>query len=281
MKKSILTIFSVLFFFELYSQNIEAPTYLLTNVGNTIALGTVNVLDPYLSPLPYNGFNIGSTNDNFRFLSNSNSKVITQERVIVNFGTALNPSSTASMMMGGMNIQRGIYYLTQPLQALKIMVGGAWDAEYELRYVARNTNNPVNMDFSTNLNITAMANYSFALFKRNAQVRLSVQSPMVGYMFAPPIGLSYYEMSLGNYSNTLHLTTLHNKHAIQSKLLFYFPFNKSEWHIGAGYNALNLSVNNTVFQKEYLNILIGSNLDMIYFAGRKKLPPSNFKRVFE
>ncbi|MDD3320867.1 MAG: DUF3316 domain-containing protein [Paludibacter sp.] len=282
MRKTLLLILILLYFTTIHSQSKMDDVYILTNKQNTLGLSSTNITDPYLSPIQYSGLNLQFDTENYRFLKADNLNLSRQNKLSINGGLALNPASTSMMMMTGINYIYGLHYHLRPINNLTIMAGGSWDADIALKYVARNSNNPVSTDISTNLNISGIAFYKFNILRRNALVQLSVQSPLLGYMFVPRIGSSYYELFLlGNMDDAFHFSSLHNKRGIDSKLIIQFPFKRSKWHIGIGYKEIKYSANETVYKNENFSFLIGTSLDMITFAGRKNKAPINFKNIYE
>lgn len=282
MKKAGFLILIIFFNVSVYSQTRNADTYLLSNVANTFGFGAISVLDPYLSPLQYNGIGLKYDNDNLRFLDTEKLNLSRQSKFTITAAEALNPAFTSLMMLVGANYQYGMYYHFQPISDLKVLAGGSCDVDFAVKYLPRNTNNPVNMDMSTNLNISAMAFYKLKLLKRDVQLQLSLQSPLLGCMFVPQTGASYYELFLlGNLTDAFHFSSLHNKRGFQSRLLLHVPFMRSNWHVGFDFNMLKYSANGAVYKKDDFGLVVGTTFDMISFSGRKNLPPSNFKSITE
>lgn len=280
MKKAGLLILIIFFNLSVYSQTGNADTYLLSNVANTFGFGAIGVLDPYLSPLQYNGIGLKYDNDNLRFLNTEKLNLSRQSKLTITGAEALNPAFTSLMMLGGANYQYGIHYHFQPTSELKILAGGSWDADFAVKYLPRNSNNPVSIDMATNLNVSAIAFYKFKFLKRDVQLQLSLQSPLLGCMFVPQVGASYYEMFLlGNLDNTFHFSSLHNKRGLQTRILLHVPFKRSNWHVGFDFNMLKYSANGAIYKKDDFGLVVGTTFDMISFSGRKNQPPSNFKRI--
>lgn len=251
--------------------------YLLTTITNTYGISTLNLLDPYLSPLVYSGLGIRYDHDAIRFLSTENKRFSLQNNLKFIAGIALNPTYTASITYVGMNYQLGTNYHFQPIKGLRLRAGGFWDFDLGSKMIARNINNPVNIDLATNLNLSGAANYNLPFCKRILGLQLAVQTPILGCMFVPLGGASYYEMfDLWNLSNTTHFSSLHNKRGIDATFSVNVPFNNSILHVGMRYQGLKYKANEMVFERNELSLLIGSRFDVITFAGRKNKAPKNF-----
>lgn len=251
--------------------------YLLSTNTNNYALSNLDLLDPYLSPLVYNGLGLSYNHEDNRFLSIQNNSLSVYYKFDLVGGFTLNPTNTASMMYAGINSEYGMFQHFQPINGLRLMAGGSWDVDFGWKMIARNINNPVNIDLATNFNLSGRAKYDVQLFKRVFGLQLSVQTPMIGCMFVPREGASYYEMfDLWNLDNTLHFSSLHNKRGIKGDISCTVPFRRFTLYVGVKYNELKYTANDMVFKRNELSLLIGSRFDMIKFSGKNNKAPNNF-----
>ena len=277
MSKNIFLIIILHISFNIAAQSTDEKKFLLTTNTNTFGISTLSLLDPYLSPLVYNGLGIRYDHEAIRFLSPENMLFSLQNNLTFVGGIAFNPSYTASMTYAGMNYQLGTNYHFRPINGLRLRVGGFWDFDLGSKMIARNINNPVNIDLATNLNLLGVVNYNLPFCKRILGLQLSVQTPLLGYMFVPLAGASYYEMfDLWNLSNTTHFSSLYNKRAINTTFSVDVPFKTHTLHLGMRYEGLKYKANDMVFERNELSLLIGTQFDVITFAGRKNKPPKNF-----
>lgn len=282
MKKKILL--SCIFFLAINSsaQNADEKKYILSISKSSIALSTLNFTDPYLSPLPYSGFGASYNIDINSLLSPERTKISMQSKLNMATGLLLNPASTASMIYFGMNYGWGLQYHFQQFYGLQLWAGGLCDLDLGFKEIERNVNNPINLDLSTNLNLTGLASYDLHLRRRNLKIQLAVQSPLIGCMFVPNGGASYYEMfELGNLTDAIHFSSLHNKRGLNGTFSLDVPFNYSTWRFGIGFKSLKYSANDLVFKRNELSLLIGTTFDFAKFAGRKNKAPKNFISTFE
>ncbi len=260
-----------------YSQEANEEKSLLNSIENSITISTISIVDPYLSPLKYQGLDMGYHYENRRFLRPDNLKISKQTNFNLFGGMALNPAYTASMIFGGGDLGWGLHYHFRPISNLQLLAGGLWDVNFTYKMVGRNTNNPINVDLASNLNFSGIARYDFRLYKKSLRLQLNAKSPVVGCMFVPMGGASYYEMfKLWNLSSTTHFSTLHNKRGLNSTLSVYVPFKHSVWKFGIGYNGLKYEANDLIFKQNELSILIGTTFERITFAGKNNKAPRNF-----
>ena len=261
----------------LNAQNAFEQKYLLTTKTNTTGFSILSLTDPYLSPLTYTGNGIQFEHESRRFLSITNTNVSMQCKLDLEGGFLLNPAGTSSMTYIAMNYSWGMHYHFRPVKGLVLLTGGTWDAGLGYKDVPRNINNPGNVDLATNLNISGIARYDIPLRRRTLTLQLAVETPVIGWMYVPLAGASYYEMfMLGNVSNISHFSSLINKRGINPKLTIDVPLKNSVWRIGVGYQRLQYNANNMVFDRNELSFVVGTTFDGIGFGGRLKKAPANF-----
>ena len=277
MKKCIFLSIFFLFYSILFAQTNIEQKYLLTTQTNTFGLTTIGLLDPYLSPMTYTGAGVEYNYDGRRYFSAQNTKLSMDSKMNMICGLALNPAATASMTYMGMTYGWGMHYHFRIQEDFRILAGGLWDVDFGFKDISRNVNNPVNIDLATNLNLSMLAIYDIPFWRRVMQLQLAVQSPVLGCMFVPQGGASYYEMfELGNLKNTSHFSSLYNKQGLKWTLSLDFPFNHSVLRLGLSSNELKYSANDMVFNRNEYSFLIGTTFDVATFAGRKNKAPKNF-----
>ncbi|MDP4238823.1 MAG: DUF3316 domain-containing protein [Bacteroidota bacterium] len=277
MNKIILLCWILLSCSILSAQNIEDQPYLLTSKTNTIGLSKLSLIDPYLSPLTYQGNGIEFEHESRRFLSVTNTNVSMQSRLDLEVGYLLNPAQTASMTYLEIKPGWGMQYHFRPMKGLVLLAGGNCDLDFGYKEVIRNINNPGNVDLAINLNLSGAAMYDIPLRKRTLRLQLELETPVIGWMYVPLAGASYYEMfDVGNLSNISHVSSIINRRGIDPKISLDIPFKRSVWQVGFRYRTLKYSANNMVFERNEISLLIGTTFDGIAFGGREKRAPKNF-----
>jgi hypothetical protein len=277
MKKILIFALTIFSYFLVSAQNADEKKYLLTNKTNTIGISTLGFLDPYLSPLTYSGLGVNYEYQTCRFLSVKRTDISIQTKFNIETGITLNPRITSDLLYVGANYGWGLQYHFAPFHGFRFLAGGLWDLDFGLKDVERNINNPVNLDMSTNLNLTGVAKYDISLRHKTLRLKLALQTPIMGYMFVPKAGASYFEMfDLGNLTDAFHFSSLYNKRGINSVFSIDVPFNNSVWRFGIKAFDMRYEANNMVFNRNEYSFLIGTTFDTFNFGGRKNKAPANF-----
>lgn len=211
----------------------------------TFGVGTTNVYDDYLSPLEYTGTEARIQRETFRqtHLMDSNVYVQTQLNAHASYGKG--PNKSGKMYEGMLNWNIGWLYQWQITDKLTILAGPMADLNGGVIYNKRNSNNPAQAKAYVNADISGMAFYRFRMFKRPFRLRYQVSVPVVGLMFSPEYGESYYEMfelKNGGWHN-LCLTTPFSQPSLRHSLYLDFTLARTNMRVGYMGDLQQSSVN--------------------------------------
>ncbi|GAB1416386.1 hypothetical protein MASR2M117_17920 [Paludibacter sp.] len=260
-----------------YAQVTNDKLYPLTRVNNDIDFSVVELVDPYLSSLNYTGVGVRFESDYNRYFDPSLPVLSSYSRVSGLFAMTMNPKLTATIVYVGGDCAVGMLYEYREFKNFILKGGGNISLDVGYKINSRNVNNPMNVDLSTNLNGMLDLKYVLQARKRTMHLGTKIEFPIIGCMFAPYPGLSYYELtSSKSYAEAIHFSSFHNKQGIKQDISINVPFNRSTWKFGVRLNQLKYLAGSHQYRFNEFSLIIGSVFDNINFSGKKVVIPDNF-----
>ncbi|MEA4935712.1 MAG: hypothetical protein VB102_03615 [Paludibacter sp.] len=259
------------------AQTKQRELYALTNVYHHAGFVALKITDPYLSVLEYSGVGFQYESTASRFFNPANPVLASSARISGLAAMTVNPRSTASVTWLGANVSWGVQYYYRNFEDVLLLGGANVDVDFAYKMNSRNVNNPINIDLATNLNLTLGGRYYIHTKNRILQLNAGVEFPVMGCMFVPYPGFSYYEMySTKMYMDAVHFSSLHNKQGLKQFFSIDIPFRYSTWSFGVGKNDLKYTADSQVYSYSDFTFVIGISYDMIGFSGRKANVPDFF-----
>ena len=171
----------------------------------TLDLGYASVHDSYLTPITYDGIDLGLSFESMRSVRHDT--WLWQFQAGVDYNYVENPAQNNDLhkLMGDLsfNMQRQWQGVLHP--RLGFSAGPMAQLRAGIVYDAVNSNNPVTVRAHANLGATGMAWFNTRLGHMPVTLRYQAQLPVVGVFFAPEYDESYYEIYLGNHRNLAHM----------------------------------------------------------------------------
>lgn len=280
-RRFVLTCFAVLTVsFVMRAQTDSLPVQALSTATHRAGISWVKLNDPYLSSLEYSGMGLRVELSEQRYLRATDKRFSMLNRLTGLAAITLNPASTAEIETLAGAYAFGIRYHYRPVDRLVIMPGGSLEADFGVRVNSRNVNNPVNLDIAGNLNATLGARYQLPVFRRTVLLDAFAEVPVVGIMFVPYPGLSYYEMYISKQlSEAIFLSSLHNRQGLKTGFSVDVPFRHSTLHAGWRYHLLKYRGNGPVVTFTEHSLLLGISYDVFRSSGRKSKFPAGYVKV--
>ena len=188
-----------------------------TKATYQIGGGTTDVLDTYLSQERFSGegLTILSTAETVQMGKHWRTLVEHQ----VNLAEVEDNSGLREEMQGDYTLLYGRLRHWQLTDSWTLQAGAMAVGNLGFIYNMSNSNNPAQARLSLAVMPTATTTKSFRLLRRGWNLRYELNVPLMGVMFSPNYGQSYYEIfSLGNYDHNVVPTTFVNAPSLRQQL---------------------------------------------------------------
>lgn len=233
----------------------------------TLRGGVAVLSDDYLSPLPYGGWNAELHNEWWRPFGVAPDWT---HRTVLTFygGLARNAAGSNIQTYFGGKLSWGVHYHYECARNLQLLIGPVWNFDLAGHLIGRSTNKPGSADASTHINLSVGLAYLLGLDGCDIRFRYMGQLPLVGGMFVPEMGASYYEMfSLGHLSNAFHFASFHNKVGVEQEFTVDFRCRNNTWRIGVAHEYGMWHANHLSFIRHRLTVGVGYVMDISFFSG--------------
>ena len=170
-----------------------------------IDAGYASVHDSYLTPITYDGMDLGLSFEAIRPCAAD--KWLWQLNVGADYNYVENNARNNDLhkLMGDLTFDMQRCWRGVGDRRLDLSVGPMTQLRAGIIYDEVNSNNPVSVRAHWNVGATAMAAWNTRLGRKPVTLRYQAQLPVVGVFFAPEYDESYYEIYLGNRKNLAHL----------------------------------------------------------------------------
>lgn len=215
--------------------------------SSLIGVSFQNNLDTYLSNYNYTGGGLHFSHERFRDAHTGNYSW--KYQILFNSRIGFNLQETNIQLAGIIGCSWSGYHPFTIGKRWQLLVGPQIQLEGGALYNLSNGNNPVSAKLRTALAASAMAIYKFPVLKSYWTARYQIDIPLIGAMFTPEYGQSYYEMSLGHLGKIVSLT---------------HPINTPSWrHILTLDIPLRIKQHNATMRLSYTADLFQSNINNI------------------
>ena len=223
-----------------------------------IGIGTTRILDTYITPEQFSG--TGFSYLNIREHTKDNRRWCTVIEHELDISSTDDRSGNITMLEGGYNLYWGYYHKWNLLaNRLHLQTGGVLNACMGFLYDMTASNNPAQARAAVNIMPSAITTYDLTLWQQLFSIRYELNLPLIGVMFSPNYGQSYYEIfSLGNYDHNIVPTTCVCAPTIRQQITLDWQASK-RWTVRVGYlgNYQQAAVNNLKQHVYTHRLLIG------------------------
>ncbi|ADY37191.1 hypothetical protein Bacsa_2657 [Phocaeicola salanitronis DSM 18170] len=254
--------------------SLQATRHVMRSV--MIGAGHNNTFETYLSPLEYEGPEVRFAYETMRMTRLMDGNVSAQNLFQLHASYTENISQTNHTYGGLVNWSYALHYQFRPAKGLKILFGPMLDLNAGVVYNRRNSNNPAQAKAYGGLGASGMLIYRFRIKNYPLTVRWQANLPLLGVMFSPEFGESYYEIfSLGNGGRNAVFTSLHNNPSLRQLLTLDFPVGNTVMRVGYVCDLQQAKVNNLKSHTYSHDFMIGVVRNLYLFHGKKHMttPP--------
>lgn len=211
--------------------SLQANRYVMR--ATLYGVGFTNILDTYLSPAEYTGPEVRILRESMRMTKLMDGRVSVQSLFQGHLSLTENRAGTGSEMAGLVNWNYALHYQFRLSEKLKILAGPLLDINGGFVYNLRNSNNPAQAKAYANLAASGMVIYRFRIGNYPLVARYQANLPLMGIMFSPEYGQSYYEIfSLKHGGKNVLFTSLHNQPSLRQFLTLDFPIRSVNMRFG-------------------------------------------------
>ena len=194
--------------------------------------GFTNVFDTYLSPQEYRGVEFRVSRESMRMTRWMDGNLSLQTLFQANVGYTHNKVDNNKTFAGLANWNYGLHYNFRLTDNFRLLAGGVGDFNGGFVWNLRNGNNPASARAYVNLDASGMAIWDLRVKGRPITLRYQANLPLMGVMFSPHYGQSYYEIfSLGNAGGVVKFTSLHNQPSLRQMLTVDFPVGRAKMRL--------------------------------------------------
>lgn len=175
-----------------------------------IDAGYAAVHDSYLTPITYDGMDLGLAYEAMRPAAHH---WLWQLLVGTDYNYVENPAGNNNLhkLLGEVTFDMQRQWRAALARRVDLSVGPMAQLRAGVVHNPVNSNNPVTARAHFGLGVTGMAAWSTRLWRMPVTLRYQAQLPVLGVFFAPEYDESYYEIYLGNHDGLAHLAWWGNR----------------------------------------------------------------------
>lgn len=233
-------------------------------------IGFSNVFDTYLSPQEYTGIDFRIARESMRMTRMAQGRLSLQNFFQADVSYTHNHVDNNNTIAGLVNWNYGLHYNFPITSNFKLLAGGLGDFNGGFVYNLRNNNNPASARAYINLDASGMAIWNLRIKTYPITLRYQMNLPVIGVMFSPHYGQSYYEIfTLDNSNGVVKFTSLHNQPSLRQLFTLDFPVGQVKMRLAYIWDAQQSRVNG-IKTHTYSHVFMVGFVKEIYLLRNKR-----------
>ena len=225
----------------------------------TVDAGYASVHDTYLTPVTYEGLDLGMAYEAMRSMQSTGDKWLWQLQVGADFNYVENHvgNNDLDKLMGDITFDMQRQWKEVIAHRVDLSVGPMTQLRAGMVYDEVNSNNPVTVRAHWGVGLTGMDKWNTRVWRTPVTLRYQAQVPALGVFFAPEYDESYYEIYLGNHRNLAHLGWWGNRFDMTNYLGADLHFGSTTLRLGYRARLEHWNVNNLKVHDVTHSLVIG------------------------
>lgn len=221
-----------------------------------IKYGGVWQWDSYLSPLRYDGQEVGIGNEWWQPFSKYEHWSHVGALDITGCWY-LNPAKSNRLYGAAIQAGWGAYHHWDwTKQGVQVLLGPYLEAEWAGRYMVTNINKPYSMDAGAQVYAMTGVRWCFSGKKTSYRLGYTLRFNIIGVDYLPDYFQSYYEITEG-VMGLVRCAGLWNHQAINQQLALDLQFPHSTWRVGVEHQFLHYGTSSMDMQRNQVNLVVG------------------------
>lgn len=262
----------ILILILVFSQTWFVRAQNIRETSTLYGIGNVSLKNIYLSPLSYSGISGKFFKETMHHGVWHNDLLVIQNIRHVDLGYTHNKVENNNTLYIDALWGKNVLYRYDFNEQLKLYFGGGLDINGGLMYNLRNGNNPVAVSLNSNVNMSAVAEWTVHISDYPVKIKGQMNIPLVGVAFSPKYGQSYYELfTLDNGSGSVKFTSIHNNVTARYMLSAFLPIGKAALQLGYAGNIVQTQLNDiesTVYNHSFV-IGYAKKIQLISYKKKK------------
>lgn len=190
----------------------------------SVGMGSINVLDTYLSPNTYRGSVFLLSNDVTKKVILMNREMFSNSFFVFNVSNMSDNSDKGQEVSFLCDYRYSLSYELVDEKNFSLYAGPEGFMKIGALYNMRNSNNPIQVKLHLAVAVTSQAVYRFRVAEYPFAMRYRVDIPLIGTIFSPEYGQLYYEMlEYNQFKNAFPFAWPGNAPSLSHLLSLDFP----------------------------------------------------------